>query len=88
MTELDNAFAQALKIEPKSWSDDSVKINLNELGLTEAQKVETMRLASGYASSLFYKDGQPVGDTYIYYWLMVSIPNTVLMSAIVDALKK
>lgn len=88
MTELDNAFAQALKIQPQSWSDDSVKINLNQLGLTEAQKVEAMRLASSYASSKFYVNGQPVGDTYIYYWLMVSIPNNVLMSAIVDALKK
>lgn len=88
MAQIDIEFAQALKIEPQSWSNDSVKINLNALNLTEAQQVEAMRIASSYASSKFYKDGVPVGDTYLYYWLMVSIPNSVLMAAVIEALKK
>jgi hypothetical protein len=80
--ELDKKFAERFGLPEQDWTSDKIKIPFESLKLTEAQKTKAMSEAVGYASDKFYK-GQNQ-DPYLYYFLMLSTPNAVIMAALLN----
>lgn len=82
--ELNKKFASRFNLEEQDWASDSVKIPFDSLNLTDVQKAKAMSEAVGYASDKFYKKPSKDQDPYLYYFLMLSTPNAVIMTALLN----
>lgn len=80
--ELNKKFAERFNLPEQDWVSDQIKIPFESLNLTEAQKTKAMSEAVGYASDKFYKGANQ--DPYLYYYLMLSTPNAVVMAALLN----
>jgi hypothetical protein len=85
--ELNAAWSELTKQPVKAWAEDQVKLDLSFITDLELQ-VKIATSFSGSVSEQFYKLPSSQQDAYLFYFMMATIPNKLLMQAVLSQLKK
>jgi hypothetical protein len=80
MSELNNKWAQLTNQNVKDWESDSFKLDLNFL--SNADRAAVASEIAGSVSEDFYAKPQNEQDPYIFYFMLLTVENSMIMQAV------
>lgn len=81
ITELDKLWASFCNTDPKPWSSDEAKLDLNFI-VSDSDKAHIASEVSGSVSEEFYKRPTDKQDPYIFYYMVLTLSNETIMTTV------
>lgn len=77
-SELNEAWAKFTNQSVQAWAEDKIKLDLSVV--PESKKIAVASKASAIVAEEFYKGEQQ--DSHLFYFMVMSVSNRVLMETI------